>query len=166
MKNRIQMGIGAGGPTIIMIFVVLCLTTLGTLSLVTANADMKLTLKTAESIRAFYIADNLGEDFLAEVDSALKNARNEQDRDFTLTALKNLSAIPGLLVDNDSSDFIQLSYNIRIDEARSLLIQLEVTDPVSDPLKRYRIMAWKVVSDGFWNYEDFEIEFEDIIIPQ
>lgn len=66
------MSVGIGGPSIIMIFVVLCLTTLSALSLMTANADRELTNKVAASVQYFYAADNKAEDALADADAALQ----------------------------------------------------------------------------------------------
>lgn len=43
MDKKLKMSVGIGGPSIIMIFVVLSLTTLSALSLMTANSDWKLT---------------------------------------------------------------------------------------------------------------------------
>lgn len=71
MNRNIRMGVSAGGPTIITIFVVLSLTTLGTLALTTAQADLRLTEKTAAYEMEYYQADSLGEEFLAQVDEIL-----------------------------------------------------------------------------------------------
>ena len=42
MKKRTQMGLGVGASSILLIFVLLCLTTFATLSLVSAQADARL----------------------------------------------------------------------------------------------------------------------------
>lgn len=75
MDKKLKMGVGIGGPSIIMIFVVLCFTTLGALSLMTANADWKLTHKVATSVTDYYTADNQAEEILASADAALKNGQ-------------------------------------------------------------------------------------------
>ncbi|HHY29041.1 MAG TPA: hypothetical protein GX523_20290 [Desulfitobacterium dehalogenans] len=72
MDKQLKMGVGIGGPSIIMIFVALCLTTLGALSLMTANADWKLTQKAADALTEYYAADNEVEEILASVDADLK----------------------------------------------------------------------------------------------
>lgn len=73
MKNKkFQMSIGVGGPSIMMIFVVLCLSTLGALAFVTANADWKLSTKTADAVQTYYAADGTAEELLAEADASLK----------------------------------------------------------------------------------------------
>lgn len=72
MERKLKMSVGIGGPSIIMIFVVLCLTTLGALSLMTANAEWKLTNKSAEAATDYYAADNEAEEILASADASLQ----------------------------------------------------------------------------------------------
>lgn len=68
-RNHLKMGIGFGGPTVLMIFVALCLTTLGALALITARSDWTLTRKAAEAAAAYYRADCEAEEALAEEDA-------------------------------------------------------------------------------------------------
>jgi hypothetical protein len=81
MDKKLKMGVGIGGPSIIMIFVVLCFTTLGALSLMTANADWKLTNKVAASVSEYYAADNKAEELLSSADALLR-AGHSLDTDF------------------------------------------------------------------------------------
>lgn len=83
--NRIfKMSVGIGGPSIIMIFVILCLTTLGSLSLVTANADWKLTKKSADALTAYYKADSQAEEIIAAADADLKAGHQLEATTFTI----------------------------------------------------------------------------------
>ncbi|MGI6730695.1 MAG: hypothetical protein ACOX5F_02170 [Anaerovoracaceae bacterium] len=70
--NKFKVGVALGGPTIILIFVVLSLTTLGALSLVTASGDWKLTRETAEAVTNYYIADGEAEEAIAAADASLR----------------------------------------------------------------------------------------------
>lgn len=72
MERKLKMSVGIGGPSILMIFVILCLTTLSALSLMTASADFKLTKKTAEAVTGYYAADSEAEEILADADASLK----------------------------------------------------------------------------------------------
>ena len=92
MGRKLKMGIGIGGPSIIMIFVILCLTTLGALSLMTANADWKLTEKAANAVTAYYIADNKAEETLASIDASLKsgNSIGAESLTFPVSATQEL----------------------------------------------------------------------------
>ena len=60
-------GIGAGGLSILAIFVVLCLTTFAALSFMTARADRTLSRKAADAARAYYAANTQAERRLAEL---------------------------------------------------------------------------------------------------
>ena len=64
-QNTLNTGIGVGGTSILAIFVVLCLVTLASLSLVSAQADYGLAKKTAEAAQEYYAADAQAERQLA-----------------------------------------------------------------------------------------------------
>ena len=71
MNHKIKMSFGTGAPVIILVFVILCLTVLASLSLMTALSDFRLTEKSADYTAAYYAADSAAEAWLAEVDDAL-----------------------------------------------------------------------------------------------
>ncbi len=72
MEKKLKMGVGIGGPSIIMIFVILCLATLGALSLMTANAEWKLTNKAAQAVSDYHTADCEAEELLASFDATYR----------------------------------------------------------------------------------------------
>ena len=126
MEKRFKMGIGLGGPSIIMIFVILSLTTLGALALMTAQADWKLTKRTADSVTAYYSADSKAEEILAETDAALK------------------SGLPA----NDT-------FVVPVQDGQELQVKLifRGTD--------YTVAVRKLVMTSQWDYDQFNIEFND-----
>lgn len=149
MKERVRMSLSVGGPTIIMIFVILCLTTLGTLSLVTANTDLKLTEKTAAYTVAYYSADNLGEEFLANVDGIIEAGRLDfQQLDDTLTRQ---------LPDGSHS----IIYNTPIGEEQYLRIELSIpADFGIDDNPNFHIVSWKTETAQVWDYEEYQIQID------
>ncbi len=72
MQRKFQAGTGIA--SILMIFVVLCLTTFGVLSYLAARADEKTVTKSDESIKAHYAAVDAMETLLSEVDCVIYNA--------------------------------------------------------------------------------------------
>ncbi len=60
-----------GAPSIIMIFVILCLTCFAALSLVSANAEMRLATRTGVNTAAWYAADANGQRRLARLDELI-----------------------------------------------------------------------------------------------
>ncbi len=71
MNRKLNMSFGTGAPVILLVFVVLCLTVLASLSLMTALSDFRLTEKSADYTAAYYAADSAAEAWLAEVDAGL-----------------------------------------------------------------------------------------------
>lgn len=77
MKSNGNFQFSVGGASILMIFVVLCLTTFGVLSYVTANADGRISAKNAEAVQNYYKANRQAQTKLEEVDSALAAAKSD-----------------------------------------------------------------------------------------
>ncbi len=80
MKRKSSFFPGVGASSILMIFVVLCLTMFGVLSFVTANADYKFSTKNANAVENYYEASSSAQQKLAEIDSALLQAKNDAAR--------------------------------------------------------------------------------------
>ncbi|WP_444642742.1 hypothetical protein ACRQU7_00100 [Caproiciproducens sp. R1] len=77
MRRKGNFHLGVGASSILMIFVVLCLTTFGILSYVTANADNKISTKNAETVENYYTATAIAEQKLQKIDEALLSARED-----------------------------------------------------------------------------------------
>lgn len=56
-ENKSSGGINIGGASVIMVFAVLCLTVFAVLTLLSANSERKLAVKTAESQKDYYAAE-------------------------------------------------------------------------------------------------------------
>lgn len=76
-KTQTGFPVGLGIPTILMIFIILCLTSLGVLSLTSANSDSKLTDKTEAALIADYQAEQTAEQILSEIDGCLLLAASD-----------------------------------------------------------------------------------------
>lgn len=68
MRKKSYSGMNTGSASILVIFIVLCLSTLAVLSLVSARADYALSKKRADRTTAYYNACNAAEAKLAETD--------------------------------------------------------------------------------------------------
>ena len=77
MKKKGSFNLSVGASSILMIFVVLCLTTFGILSYVTANADAKISTKSAEMVENYYAGSTAAEKLLQKVDSTLLAAKSD-----------------------------------------------------------------------------------------
>ncbi len=76
MKKRSVIKLGPGAPSLILVFVVLSMTILGTLALVTARNDLHLSQRSAEVIEAVYRLNVRAEEHRA---SLMGFAMNEAD---------------------------------------------------------------------------------------
>lgn len=178
MHKKGEIGVGIGSTSIIMVFVVLCLTTFGVLALVTVDGDYKLTKKTAESVTHFYEADSQAEEILAQIDSVLVAAHAEVQKLGDLQVIdktekeslyqeyitKELQQIPNLTLESSSQNQIEVSYPIPIDERQNLAVRLQINPYEMSQESRYTILEWVVRPGADWEYE--AIEFEDIMIGQ
>ncbi len=136
-KSEQGMSTGTGGISILAIFVVLCLTTLATLSLVSARADYKLAEKTSLSAQEYYAADSAAEEQLAAVMAAAKGA-------YWQTAVEALGA--GVQI---KEGFALVSYSVTINDIKSLDVTIKLTlDGADVPTGEWSRNSWntRVVS--------------------
>jgi hypothetical protein len=80
MKRRhdaIKPGVNVGFISLLMIFMTLCLATFSALALSTVEADRNLTKRTANSVRNYYIVENIGQTFICDLDELLARVNNE-----------------------------------------------------------------------------------------
>lgn len=131
-KKKLNFGLNVGSSSIIVIFVILCLVSFATLSIVSANADKKLTAKVLERTTAYYNACNEAEEALAGVDATLidvyKNSSNAEEYFDTVGHKK--------------------SYSIIISDLQILQVNIDILYPNSDEDTFYRIANWQVVNTG------------------
>jgi hypothetical protein len=139
-----------GLPSIMLIFVVLCLVSFGVLSMVSANADWKLSQKVLARQRGYYEACNEAEETLSEVDTQLHTAYvGAADRG------EYISLIEG----------IPTTYSYEVGDVQSLEVKLSFLYPEAEDGAFYQIIEWKVVTeeDGLDYDESLHlIQIEDV----
>ena len=80
MKPKRNIQFSVGWSSILMIFVVLCLTAFGILSYITAGSDYKLSEKTAQNEQDYYDMLRQSEKKLQTIDAAVLQARSDAQR--------------------------------------------------------------------------------------
>ncbi|MDE5803299.1 MAG: hypothetical protein K2I22_10325 [Lachnospiraceae bacterium] len=70
-KSGLSFSSGIGSSSILVIFVILCLVSFATLSIVSANADYKLSKKVLDRTTAYYEAEGQAQASLAALDAEL-----------------------------------------------------------------------------------------------
>ncbi len=76
IKERIQ--VGTGITSILMIFIILCLTAFGVLSFSTAKMDLRLTNKSIDNTKNYYLIEGKAYKMLSKIDELLYKY-NEDD---------------------------------------------------------------------------------------
>lgn len=139
--KRISFSAGVGSSSIMIIFVILCLFSFATLSIVSANAEYKLSSKVLERTTAYYEASNQMEYSLAQLDRILALVYEESE---------------------SAADFYRIagyaeSFSAPISESQSLEVTVAIQYPEDTDDTFYRILSWKVE-----NTNDIEIEEETL----
>jgi hypothetical protein len=75
--KKYEFKVSTGITSILMIFVVLCLTAFGVLSYSAANVDLKLSQKNADSISSYYSAESAVNEKICEIDGIILKARQD-----------------------------------------------------------------------------------------
>lgn len=139
MKNKESTPFGTGMSSLLMIFVVLCLTVFGVLAYMTARADDRLTQRSAEMVQAYYQADAAAEEALAQLDAALLELEPE-------AALESA----GFTVDGGPETW-NGSLEISIQDTRVYQLQVVVEQG------SYRVTARQTVDHAVWEEEYLDV---------
>ena len=133
MKSSVGGGVNVGGSSILVIFVLLCITTFATLSMVSAAASYRLAQQVAVSSRAYYEADNLAEITLANLSWVTSIASDDE-----LEGMINAFGA-------ELSDGI-IGFAVPITNVLSIVVELEIV--VTQPGQRHlNIISWRMQAD-------------------
>ncbi len=131
-KQELSFGLNIGSSSILMIFVILCLISFATLSIVSANADSKLSRKVLDRTTAYYNACNEAERALAGVDNTLANIyASSKDEDEYFATVGHSK-----------------SYTIPISDLQSLQVNIEILYPKTETDTFYSVTSWQVLTTG------------------
>lgn len=127
MSKRRNIGLGVGGSSLLMVFIIVCLTTFATLSLLSANADYKLSNKTAQAVTAYYDADSRAVERVA----AIK---------------RRLPAGEAAIVDADLADSTAEGYTFSeaINDRQMLVVTMAEREG------SWRITTWQIQNNDSW----------------
>ena len=133
-------GVPLGGPSLLMAFILLCLTTFAVISYLSALRDFRLSDKTAENVAMYYEADGLGEEILAKVHGMVKDQIPFQD-------MKRKIFDVEISLEEKENAFLVV-YDVPIQEELVIHVKAEVT-PKPDGV---HVLSWKMENTG--EYED------------
>lgn len=136
MKKSSGQFMNVGGASVIVIFVVLCLSMLGALAVSTSFADLRLSTRYQDSISRYYEADGQAQEKIFSLkENLLKKGLNEQAvREVLEDAKVSTSPYGGMNV-----SFLQT-----IDEKQSLDVRLSITTNMNQVLS-VKVTGYKAV---------------------
>ncbi len=151
MKNKSRFNIGTGVTSLIMIFVVLCLTTFAILSFAQAKSDYKLSLEAANNISAYYQARNKIVRNISEINELITNIKKSQDKtNFNESIVEEVENLGFSINENG---VIICKYEI--DEKQSFICELVIID--YDDINSVEVKSSYIKSNG-GDYEEKGIE--------
>ena len=157
MKKKKTFHIGTGITSLLMIFVILCLTTFGILSYTSANAEVALTKKNADYVEAYYNAYSKGSVVLADIDRIIFDIPQQEDiNTYYQYVEENIQSLyfDGCVIEviRDSKDML-IEVSVDVTNKQYLFMILKVNEQ-SDS-KRYNIISSYLKSElGSESYEE------------
>lgn len=128
---------GIGSSSILVIFVILCLVSFATLSIVSANADYKLSSKILDRTTAYYAAVNRVEYELAQLDGLLQQTYESSSS----------------IADYFDTAGEEASFLIPVSDLQSLEVTVQILYPESPEGSYYQIASRKILTTQELDYE-------------
>ncbi len=149
--KRPQAGpVSIGVTSMVLVFVMLCLITFAVLSLVSAQADLRLSRKSAEHTTAWYAAENAANDVLIALQPILTANAAAPDAESYFTAV--YAAVPaewGITFGEDG----RLAWQVPVEETQSLQAEVELLYPLPAEGPGWRVLRWQSVPQYDWQAE-------------
>lgn len=144
MKKH-EFKVSTGITSIMMIFVVLCLTAFGVLSYSSANADIKLSVKNADSIAEYYQAESLINEEICCIDGIILKVRQEglKEDDYYKAVKEEIDKAYGENTYNQENNTVTLKEEIS--GSRKLYVILKITD--DNTQQRYSMEDFRVITE-------------------
>lgn len=130
-KKKQFFGMNIGSASMLLIFVILCMVSFAALTIISANADRRLSRRIADRTTAYYDACNSAQESLAGIDQVLS-------RQYSASAGREEYF---LAVGHNKS------YAIPISDTQTLLVEIEILYPEQADGTFYKITSWKVITE-------------------
>lgn len=134
-------GNSIGISLILVVFILLCLITFGTLSYLLSSADNDMSITTAENVIDFYEADMLAQEKLQILDGVLEGIYEEsKSREAYLDEIEESLEIEDIVSLEICDGDIYLIFQTTVSDVEILLSEIEICYPVEE--QYYRIESW------------------------
>lgn len=150
MSKQKGFSVNIGFSSILMVFIMICLVTFATLSVLTANSDYRLSQKTADKTTNYYNADTIAKNMTYQIDQALAALYQSSSDEAAYYDGVSTNIVFFELPENvrnfaisTESDVPVISYEVTISDTQTLYVGLEVHYPQSQGESFCRITQWQ-----------------------
>jgi len=146
-KRSTNFGINIGTSSLLLVFVILCLVSFATLSIVSANADKKLSGKVTERSSSYYDACNQANLKLKDLDESLKAVyESGVSREEFYGKVGN-----------------SFSFCVQVSDIQVLSVSADIEYPKNNGDPFYSISSWALINTGSLELDEslHLIDFED-----
>ena len=134
-KKKASFGTTMGVSSIIAILVILVLVVFSALAITTSKADLRLSQKTSDGVKAYYEADSVAEDRMAEVAAVASSGSGNWAQELSGAGYTVSPADGGTLIE----------YTVPIDDNRNLNVRL-----FADESGKLTRKLWQVAPAKEW----------------
>lgn len=164
--------ISTGTTSIVLIFVMLCMLTFSVLSLVSAQANLRLSERSAARTTSYYEAENAANDILLALIAVLEETPlpdlapgtpnpvplRPQARAAWLEAVRAAvaaqPALAGVTIDTAAGTAV---WQVPLGEAQQLAVRLALYEEPRENGRQYSILTWQAVSDYDWQQGTLDV---------
>lgn len=161
MKKQRSSFINIGFSSIVMVFIMICLVTFATLSVLTAHSDYRLSQKMADKTDAYYQADATAREMLELIDTKLYDIyvlSSNVDAFYEMISTSDFTANTPDGVTNITTTATEestvISYEVPVSEVQTLYVSLKINYPLSGSECFSTITRWQTVTDNAPDEED------------
>lgn len=155
MKKSNSTFIPIGFSSVVMVFIMICLVTFATLSVLTAHSDYRLSRKMADKTSAYYVADATAREVVKQIDLELYhiylNTADMTDFFEELTIFNFAANAPSDAFDfslDTENDYHTISYGVKISDVQTLRIALKINYPSAESECLSTITRWQTVTEN------------------
>lgn len=155
MKQKKDTFINIGFSSIIMVFIMICLVTFATLSVLTAHSDYRLSQKVADKTTAYYAADAIARDTLAKIDNQLyqfyQSTTSVENFYQDISTGLEINDLPQGVSDITielTEDYPIIIYQVPISDVQTLHVMLSVNYPETGSEWFTKIQRWQTVTEN------------------
>lgn len=164
-NSKVDFGRNKGSTSILVVFMMIVLITMGTFSITTANSNIVFSERLLDWNHTYYELDAKGEEFLFELDELLYKAQENVIHD-PIKANEYFIEVENLLKEENlypftiekTSNFLRLSTTIyAVDENDKTFLDVSVLIHPIENDERFSIATWKESQQAFDYSNTFDI---------